>query len=185
MKNKKGTSVIWGFMIMFFAFFLALGLGITVLGFGLVNDVLSQDVDLGQVNLKNVSDTTFGQINTGLVDNADTLGVIMLLGMCLLMILNGYYLGSKSPKMFFIVDIFLLALFFIPSIYISQVYEIFINSAPIFSDIFIDVIPKTSKFILNLPTIIGTVGVITMIVSYAGIRRDDEKAGGEVNVLGY
>ena len=182
MKNKKGSSVIWGFVIMFVAFFVAIFLGITVYTFNVVNTVLSQDVEIGQVNLANVTARTFGQINTGMLDNADTIGIILLLGMCLLMILNGYFFGKNNLKLFFIVDIFLLALFFIPAVYISQLYEIFINSSTVFQSTFIDIIPKTSKFMLNLPTIIGSVGVITMIISYIGIKKEDDEG---VNVLGY
>jgi len=185
MKNKKGTSLIWGLIIIFSSLLMAIFLGITVYSFNLVNTVLSEDVNIGQVNLKNVSEATFGQINSGLVGNADTIGIIFLLGMCLMMILNGYYIGSKSPKLFFVIDIFLLALFFIPSIYVSQVYSTFINSSTVFTDTFINTIPKVSKFMLNLPQIIASVGVITMILSYAGIRKDDDTVGGDVNVLGY
>jgi len=105
--------------------------------------------------------------------------------MCLMMIINGYYIGSKNPKMFFVIDVFLLALFFIPSIYVSQIYEIFINSSTVFQSTFIDTIPNVSKFVLNLPKIIASVGIITMILSYAGIRKDDDRVGGDVNVLGY
>lgn len=183
--NKKGTALVWGLVVVFASLLLGVFLGITVYSFNLINDVLSQDVDIGQVNLKNVSDTTFGQINTGMINNADTIGIIILLGMCLLMIINGYYIGSKNPKLFFVIDIFLLALFFIPSVYVSQIYQTFITSSTVFQDTFINIIPKTSKFILNLPVIIASVGIITMILSYAGIRKDDEIRGGEVNVLGY
>lgn len=183
--NKKGSAVIWGFIIIFASLLFAIFLGLAVFSFNQVNEVLSQDVDIGQVNLKTISDTTFGKINTGLLNNADTIGIIMLLSMCLMMIFNGYYVGSKNPKIFFVIDIFLLALFFIPSIYVAQIYETFINSTSLLSDTYINTIPKVSKFMLNLPVIIATIGVITMILSYAGIRRDDEVRGGEVNVLGY
>ena len=90
MNNKKGSAVVGGFILIFVSLLLAIGLGITVFAFGQVNDVLSQDVEIGQVNLKNVSDTTFGQINTGIINNADTIVSILLLGMCLFMILKGY-----------------------------------------------------------------------------------------------
>ena len=185
MKNKKGTSLIWGLVIIFSSLLIAIFLGVAVFAFDLVNDVLSEDVDMGQVNLKEISEATFGQINSGLLDNADTIGIIILLGMCLMMIINGYYIGSKNPKLFFVIDIFLLALFFIPSIYVSQIYETFINSSTVFQDTFINGIPNVSKFMLNLPTIIASVGVITMIISYAGIRKDDDIVRGDVNVLGY
>lgn len=185
MKNKKGSSVIWGFIIIFVALLFSIFLGVTVYVFNLMTETLGQDTDIGQVNLKNVTDNTFGQINTGMINNADTIGILFLLGMCMLMMFNGYYLGSKNPKLFFVIDIFLLALFFIPSIYVSQMYETFINSTDLFSNTYINIIPKVSKFMLNLPVIIGTVGVITMILSYAGIRKDDELMGEDVNVLGY
>ena len=185
MKNKKASSVVWGFVLMFVALFVAIFLGLAVFGFNIVNDTLSIDVDIGQVNLKDVSDSTFGQINTGIINNADTIGIIFLLGMCLLMILNGYLLGSKLPKLFFVVDIFLLALFFIPSIYVSQVYKTFINSTSLFQSTYIDIIPKVSKFMLNLPVIIATVGVLTMIVSYAGIRKDSKTEGDGTNIQGF
>lgn len=181
--NKKGQSVSEGFTLIFAALIIAIFLGLIVFGFDLVNDVLSQDVEIGQVNLKTITEGTFGKMNTGLINNADTIGITMLFGMCLLMILNGYYFGSRSLKLFFVVDIFLLIFFFIPSIYVSQVYEIFINSTELFEDAFINVIPKTSKFILNLPVIIATVGIITIIVSYTGIRKDDERE--ELSVQGF
>lgn len=170
MMNKRGENMVWAFMIMFVALLFSIFLGVVVFSFNLINDALSYDIDIGQVNLKEVTEATFGQINTGLIANADTIGVIFLFGMCLLMMLNGYFTGSKYPKLFFIIDFFLLALFFIPSVYISQVYELFINSTDILSETFIDVLPKTSKFMLNLPIIIATAGIITMIVSYSGIK---------------
>jgi len=184
MKYKKGSSIIWGFIIIFVALLFSIFLGVVVYTFNLVAETLGQDVEVGQVNLKDITDSTFGQISTGMIDNADTIGILFLFGMCLLMIFNGYYIGSKNPKLFFVVDVFILGLFFIPAIYVSQVYEIFINSTTLFEDTYINIIPKVSKFMLNLPTIIATVGVITMILSYAGIRRDDEMKGGDVNVLG-
>lgn len=181
-KNKKGNVMIQLFIFMFLALLFAIFLGLAVFGFNLVNDTLGQDVDIGNVNLKNVTDTTFGQINTGLINNADTIGIIALFGMVFLMILNGYFFGSKKPKLFFIVDVFLLVLFFIPSIYISQVYETFINSTSLFSSTYIDIIPKTSKFLLNLPVIIAIVGVLTMILSYAGLDKIDRSK--DLNIPG-
>lgn len=184
MLNKRGSSVTFGFVLIFVALLGAIFLGIVVYAFNVVNDTISQDVDIGQVNLKEVSDATFGQINTGIKDQADTIGILMLLGMCLLMIINGYFTAGKFPKLFFVIDIFLLALFFIPAIYVSQIYLTFINSTTVFSDTFINIIPKTSKFVLNLPLIVSTVGVLTMIVSYAGLRRE-RTTGEETNVLGF
>ena len=183
--NKKGTSLVQGFAFIFIALLFAIFLGVAVFGFSLVNDVLDEDVEIGQTNLQDINSKTFGKINQGMIDNADTIGIIFLLGMLLLMILNGYFLGSKMPKIFFVVDVFLLALFFIPAIYVSQTYETFINSTTILSNTYINIIPKVSKFMLNLPSILATAGVITMILSYAGIRQSTPQGGDGSNVAGY
>lgn len=181
MKNKKGSAVIWGFAVIFIALLFAIFLGIAIFSFNEVNKILSQDVDIGQTNLKNISDTTFGQINTGMLDNGDTIGIIMLFGMVLLMVFNGFFTGRNNPKLFFVIDIIILAMFFIPAIYVSQIYETFINSTSLLSDVYINTLPNVSKFILNLPLIIGTAGILTMILSYTRLRRrevDDFSAQG-------
>lgn len=184
MKNKRGSAVVFAIALIVLSFLLAVFLGVAVYSFSLVNEVLSVDVEVGQVNLEDTVEATFGQISTALVNNADTIGIILLLSMCLTMMFSGYYLGSKNPKMFFIIDFFLLVLFFIPSIYVSQLYNTFISSNTVLTSTFIDTIPDVSKFVLNLPVIVGTVGVITMILSYSGIRKDDAPSG-EVSVLGF
>lgn len=179
--NKKGTAVLQLFIFVFAMFFIALFLGLTLWGFNLINDVFDQDVEVGQVNLGEVNALTFGKMNAGFIANADTIGIVILLGMCLLMVMNGYFFGYKYPKFFLAVDILILVFVFILSVYLSQVYEIFINSTDLFN-LFIDDIPKTSTFILNLPTIIATVGALVMIVSYSGIRKFEQRR--EVNFYG-
>lgn len=180
MINKRGTSIGWGLVVMFASLLIAIFLGVGVFLFDLTNSMLSQDIDLGNgVNLKTISDATFGQINTGLVQNADTIGIVLLFGMVLFMMVNGYFLGNSYPKIFIIVDLFLLIMFFIPAGYIAWVYEIFINSTDILTPTYINTLPKTSKFILNLPIIMGTAGIITMILTYSKLRKNK---GGEFSV---
>ena len=171
MKSKRGSSIGWGLVIMFVALVGVILLGVGIYGFNLTNSVLSQDIDLGNgVNLKDISEATFGKVNTGLIENGDTIGIVLLFGMCLFMIVNGYFFGEQYPKLFILIDLVLLVLFFIPASYISSTYETFIN-IEILSSTFIDILPKTSKFVLNLPLIMGTVGIITMILTYAGIKK--------------
>lgn len=179
--NKKGSNIIQMFVFVFAVFFIALFLGLTLFVFNTVDDALGQDIDIGQVNLKDINDLTLGKMNTGFVTNADTIGIVVLLGMCLLMIFNGYFFGSKYPKLFLALDILILIFVFILSVYISQVYELFINSTDLFV-VFKDDIPKTSKFVLNLPSIIATVGALIMIVSYSGLRREERNK--EINFYG-
>ena len=173
MINKKGSTLIWGLVIIFVSILVAIGLGLWVFGFNLTNEMIGQDIDLGNgVNLKDISDATFGQINTGLIENADMIGVVLLFGMCLFMMLNGYYLGEKYPKIFIVVDFFLLIMFYIPAAYVSSAYETFINSTEILAPTFINIIPNTSKFVLRLPIITGTVGILTMILTYSKLGKN-------------
>lgn len=181
MRGKRGGSVGWGFLVIMGAFLGAILLGVAVFGFNLTNSVLSQDIDLGNgVNLKTISDLTFGKINTAVQENADGIGVILLFGMCLFMIVNGFFFGEQYPKIFIIVDLILIVGFFIISAYVTSTYQTFINSTELLQSTYTDVIPKTSKFILNLPVIMGTVGILTMIVSYSGLNK--RRGGGEFAV---
>lgn len=179
--NTKGTSVMQFFAFIFFFLLAAMFIGLFLWGFNLVNDVLGIDVDVGQVNLKAVNDQTFGAINVAFVNNADTLGIVVLLSMCVFMILNGYMFGRDNEKLWIIVDIFILIFVFILAVYMSQVYEIFINSTELLRTVFVDDMPKTSKFMLNLPSIVGTVGALIMIATYTRIRREEEES---INVFG-
>lgn len=179
-KNKRGLGTVNMFIFIFAAFFMILFLGIVLFIFNQINAALDIDVDIGQVNLRDVNSETFGKINTGFVNNADVLGVMMLLGMSLLMILNGFFIGQKSPKIFLVIDILILVFVFITAVYLSQTYETFINSTSVL-DLYIDDLPKSSKFILNLPLFVGTLGALVMIFTYAGLNKER----GELNVQGF
>lgn len=179
-QNKKGMSVVGMFTFIFAVFFVAIFLGMSLFLFIQINSILDTNVDVGQVNLQDINGLTFGQINTGFVSNADTIGIMTLLSMSLLMILNGFFIGSRYPKLFMAIDILILVFVFILSVYISQTYELFINSTVLLSDIYINDIPNTSKFVLNLPLIVGTLGALIMIFSYSGLNKDS----GVANVQG-
>lgn len=172
--NKKGLATVNMFLYVFGVFFGIVFLGIIVFIFTQVTTVLRTDIDVGQVNLKNVTDDSLGKITDGLADNADNLGIMLILGMALMMIMNGYYFGSRNNKIWLVIDFFILIFVFILAVYMSQTYETLINSTTLLSEIFIDTIPKASKFVLNLPSIVATLGALIMIFSYAGINRDEE-----------
>lgn len=183
MKNKNGISVLPLFIFIFVSFFLAIFLGVAVWGFSLVDGVLDQDIDVGNVNLGEVNNQTFGRMSDAFLEYADMIGIILMLGMVLLMFGNAYYFNGKNMKAFFIIDFLILIFIFITAVYISSVYSTLINSASILS-FYIDDIPKVSTWVLNLPIYVATIGSIIMILSYAAIKRGDNEGGG-VNVLGF
>jgi len=184
MLNKKGVQgpvTIQLFLFIIVAFLAIVFLGIYVFAFNTITDNIGVDVDVGNVNLQNITNSTLGQINVALSLNADILGIILLLMMAVLMILNGFLLGRGNSRLWIVGDIFILVFVFIFSIYISQIYDTFINSTTLL-DVFINDLPNSSTFILNLPIYIATIGALIMIVSYAAIN--DAKRG-EANVLGF
>lgn len=177
--NKKGLSTLQLFAFIFISFFIVMFLGLGVWGFNLVYDNLALDVDVGQTNLKNITDATFGKVNSAFTQTADTIAVVLLLGMAIVMILSGYVLGEKYPKIMIGIDIIILVFCFIVSIYISQTFDTYINSNEYFT-LYADNLPKSSAMILNLPYYIGVIGVLIMIFSYA-ITKPRE----ETSVYGY
>ncbi len=184
MENKKGVQgpvTIQMFLFVIIAFFAILFLGLYVFAFDLVTDNLAVDVDVGQVNLKNVTDSTMGQLNIALGLNADILGIVILLMMAVMMILNGFLLGRGNSRLWIVGDIFILIFVFIFAVYIAQVYETFINATTLL-DVYINDLPKSSTFILNLPIYVATIGALIMIVSYSAIN---ELNRGQSNVLGF
>lgn len=180
LKNKQGMATLKIFIFCFYAFLIIMGIGIAVLMFNLINDALDEDIQMGQVNLQDANNQTFGQLTNAMTTNADVIGMAVIFGMMILMMLNAFVVGKRSKKLMLVADVFILVFAFILSVYISQIFEIFINSSSIL-DVFINDMPDSSKFILTLPLIVSTLGVILMILSYTGINQGVK----EVNVLGY
>lgn len=176
--NKRGLATLQIISMLFWFTFVVMFLGIGLFGFNQVNDVLDVDVDIGQVNLRDINADTFGALNSAFAVNADSIGLVILLGMSLLMIMNGFIFGDKN-KLWIPIDLLVLVFCFIFSVYIAQIYDIFINSTSLFS-LFIDDLPKSSAFILNLPKIVATLGTLIMIFTYAFPGKREE----QLNAIG-
>lgn len=138
---------------------------------------------VGNVDMGNITNLTLGRMNIAFTNTADLIGMTLIFGMILSMLGNAYYFGGKYPKLFFILDFFILIFGYILAVYVQRVYSIFINATDLFAPIFINNLPNTSKFILNLPPIVTTIGVIMLILGYSGIRKLREGRGG-INVMG-
>ena len=182
--NKKGVQgpvTIQMFLFVIVAFLAIVFLGLYVFVFDLITSNIGVDIDVGNVNLQNITNQTLGQLNIALGLNADILGVILLLMMAVMMILNGFFLGRGNSRLWLIGDIFILVFVFILAVYIAQIYDVFINSTTLL-DVYINDLPRSSKFILNLPIYVATIGALIMIVSYSAIN---EVSRGQANVLGF
>lgn len=186
--NKKGVQgpvTIQMFLYVLVTLFVVIFLGIYLYAFNLINDNLGIDVEVGNVNLQNVTADTFGQINSAFTTNADILGIVILLIMSVAMMLNGFFLGRDNSKLWIVGDIFIIVFVFILAVYVAQIYDTFLTgiaSIPALESVYIDDLSKSSKFILNLPIYVATIGALIMIISYSQLNS---KESGGANVLGF
>lgn len=180
--NIKASSVTPIFIFAIVSIFIVLGAGFIWYISSIINSALDVDIDIGQVNLQDINNKTFGQVHSGLTKTIDYLGLAILLGMVLFMFGNAYFFGDKN-KIWIPVDIFIIVFIFVVSVYISQIFDIFINSDALFS-FFNSELPNSSRFMRNLPIISVIVGSIVMIITYlATEHRDQMELSG--NVYGY
>lgn len=173
-KDKRAITVMGIFIFMFtiLMWIILLGIYVTILNLTVIN--LDLDIDFGQVNLGETVQLTLGQLNTGFLNNADAIGYIVIFGLVLNMFVSAYLFRGKFPRLFMIIDIILLVFAYIVAVYVSNSYEILINATPDLS-VYIDNLSKSSTFILKLPIFVSIIGVVIMILSYAGFPRDTEE----------
>jgi len=175
-KNKKGQMTAILLLIIFgllLSTVLLLVGGITTIK---MNDALRQDIDIGQVNLRNASDASFGKFYTMYLNNADWWGISMIFGMILGLFLSAYMTRNSVPKWGIILDIFIIVGVFILCLYISSTYSTMLDALNIAGEDFLEIYtPKTSMFMINLPIFSVIIGVITMVIFHSSIPRKPEE----------
>ncbi len=184
MINKKGGITVFmflGLLVLFLSIIFLIVFGIVVVN---MNEALSQNVTIGQVNLKTVSDDTFGKFNTMVVNNADWWGTAIIFGMVMGLFLASYFTRNTLPKITIIMDIFFIFVAFIFSLYLSAVYSTLVTALTSAGQTFAEVsLSKTSFFILNLPLFTVVIGVIMMIIFHSGIPRKSEETRTISNIV--
>jgi len=174
--NKKGQIT----MMLFVGFILLLVGVLFILVGGLVSvkthEVLNQDIDIGNVNLKNVTADSFGQFNTMFINSADWWGLSIIFGMVLGLFLSAYILRNTMPKWGIVIDIFIIVSAFIFCLYLSSAYGDLLNALASADETFLeDYAPKTSMFVLNLHIFCAIIGSISMFLFHSSIPRKSEE----------
>ncbi len=176
MINKKGgitIFVLYAMILLFLGVIFIIVFGIVIVN---MNEALSQNLTIGQVNLKTVSDDTFGKLNTMVLNNADWWGTAIIFGMILGLFLAAYFTRNALPKITIILDLFFIFVAFIFSLYLSAVYSTLVTALTSAGQTFAEVsLPNTSFFILNLPAFTVVIGVVMMIIFHASIPRKSEE----------
>jgi len=174
--NKKGQTAVFLFFIILFAILGILFLGIGGIVLSHVNSVLDQNISVGQVNLQTVNNQTIGVLNQTYVNNADWYGLTIIFGMIFGFFISAYFLRNTYPKLWIILDVFIIIIAFILSLYISSTFEVVVNVLGSAGETFIeDNMAKSSMFLLNLPIFTTIVGVICMVLFHSTIPRKKEE----------
>lgn len=174
-KDKRGiTFNIFYVLVMIFV--IVIVLGIMGFVFNAVYNGLNVDVQLGQVNLSNATQETYGVFNTAYNNNMDLFGLFLIFGMIGGFLIASFLMRGKWDKLLIIVDIIILVVVYIASVLLSNAYEtLLIASNGVISQ-FEGSMPKTSNFILHLPRYVVIIGVLAMVLFYAGIpKRENEQ----------
>ncbi len=175
-KNKKGQSTIFMIVLLVVLFLSTILLLVGGLVTTEMNKALDIDVDMGQVNLREVNANTFGKFNEMVVNNADWWGISLIFGMVLVLFLSSYMLRGRMPKWGLILDIFIIMFVFFISLYISSIYQTLLDSLASANITFLeDHVTRTSMFVLNLPIFIVIIGVIMMILFHSSIPKRNEE----------
>jgi hypothetical protein len=178
LKDKKGIT----FNI--FYVLASILVGIILLGtlafiFHSIRGGLNQDIMIGQVNLSNVSESTFGVFDDALNTNLDLYGLFLIFGTIGGFFVASYMLRGKWNKLLIVVDLILMIAVYLLAVLISNSYETLLVASNGVISQFEGSMPKTSNFLLHLPRYIVIIGVVSMILFYTAIpRREDEQQGG-------
>jgi hypothetical protein len=168
--NKKGQMTVAIFMLLFVVF--AAAILIFTAGTALIeiNAAVNQSIQIGQVNLQNISEQTIGIATTSFLNNADWYGIATIFGMIIGLFLASYFMRNRYPKMLVIFDILIIFSAFLISLYLTSTYRLILDTLSSAGRPFLETYtPRTSIFILNLPIFSVIVGVIMMVLTHSSI----------------
>jgi len=176
LNNKRGQFTAGLFFLIFIAIFGVLFIAIGGMVVVHLNNILSQDLQMGQVNLQDLNEETFGVYYTTYINNADWWSMSLIFGMILGLFISAYIIRGKFPKFGIILDILIIVSAFIVSLSISSTFQIIMDALASAGETFLESYsPLSSMFILNLPVFIVIIGVIIMILFHSSIPKRVEE----------
>lgn len=172
--DQKGMTTFQVLGFVFFAFFIVVFLGVYAYALDIFNtqmlDLGAQIGFVGEVNFsQNYNDTLRAAVESQ-IDTADNVGIAVLLGMSIVMMIVGFK-ASHSKRLWILMDLFIMLIAFIVSVYLSSTFELYINTDPNLFSIYSVNLDKSSTFILNLPIYVPIIGALIMILTYAVPRK--------------
>lgn len=184
--NKRGVTVLGIFGALFVVLMAAIFLGATAFTLTTVDNALSANITVGQVNLGTVHNQTAGLMYRGLLSNLDNIALVILFGLLLLMGVVGIGLGDDHPRVFFLVDAFLLVAVFIIGNYLADAFALVVSN-PALGPSFTENLPLMSRFVLNLPIWATLTGLFIMVFTYGLSKKikETQQQTGVQDVIGF
>lgn len=177
MESKRGITTAGLVIIVFLAFFMLIILAIISYSVGIADEKISGiDFNMPSSNMNMSFNQTYQSImHPGMVALSVSvprnIGIGTLLGMVLCLMIVGTKTKRKS-KLWIILDIFIIILAEIIAVIVTNTFKDQILSlSPELQDIFINTLSASSKWVLNMPTLIPTIGVLVMITTYM-LKKD-------------
>ncbi len=175
MENKKAYTTMMLIFLIFFALILLTSLAVFSYSLGLVDTQFSQlDFKIGNISF---NESYQKLMHPGMVALSVTSPKMVSIGTILGLVLVLLIVGIKSKRksnLWIILDIFIIIVAEIVAVAVKITFENYIiNLTPELYVIFTTTLAASSKWILNLPTLIPTIGVLIMIATYI-LRREDK-----------
>ena len=173
--NKKGVTTLALIFVIIFSLILV---GLFIIGsytFGLVDDSLTQiEVSIGNDSFQTVYQDTL-QLGIKAMETTvpQIASIAILLGMIIVMLIIGYS-TKKMGRLWMLVDIGVLIIAEILAVIVTSNFSEYVSSNPAFITIVRDTIPLAAKFILNLPILVPTIGIIIMITTHLMTKEKEE-----------
>lgn len=178
--NKRGQTTIFIFVLLIGLFASVIILLVGGIASVKINNALSQNITIGNVDLGTINSQTFGIFTSTYLNSADWWGIAAIFGMIIGLFLSSYITRGTYPKWGIVLDIFIIVTIFIFSLYMKSTYQVLLDALAGAGETFLeDYAPKTSLFMLNLPIFTVIIGVIMMVVFHSSIPRKSE----ETNVI--
>ena len=176
MKNNRGQMSVFLFLIILFAFIGVIFIAVAGIVVYKIDISLDQNISIGKVNLQTINDQTFGILATTFLNNADWWGIALIFGMIFGLFISSYFIRNTYPKLGIILDVFIIIIAFILSIYVSSTFNLLVNSLGDAGETFIeDYMGKSAMFLLNLPIFTVIIGVIVMVLFHSSIPKKTEE----------
>lgn len=178
MENKKGITTFALIIVIFICLAILVILAIFSYAVGLADDQISTlDVMIGNDSLNDTyQELMHPGVETLRTTVPKTMSISVFLGMVLVLLIIGVKSERKS-NIWIILDIIVIIVAEIVAVAIKNSFEDYIlNLTPELYAIFTTTLSEGSKWILNLPTIIPTIGVMIIIATYVLKRENPEES---------